>query len=370
VAVYCGEVAFNGKTKAKVDGVGKSIADGFESKIDMGLCHSLNIPKVGSLEYFKMSLDWMQRTYVRYYDGSALPYGPDAFKHMTKPFFSIFRSELFDGDEMPEPEAFNDQPQILWSLFFRAFIFTCLWEGFSAYLSERLEHYQKLLAKRGGAKINADLIRTRKPEEALFESALKSGLLLLQCQEFEDAGDHGLFQQNDKELGVLLTKCKQTDSRINNEDAFVGLGRVMLNLWNKVLIFAEQAKTETDVVSENVHEKLKALLEILKKRPENQEEINVSMKAVWEAYILFNLPGLDLPTHNKTYREFVVHAKNKLVEFTSEDEVVLQKKGTQSNRAEKLKELPDDNTYVYAGIAAIAIGGLAFYFWNKGGKNQ
>jgi hypothetical protein len=382
VGLYCGQVAFYGKAINPHD-LASPISQGFEDKIKIALIHSTNVPKAPSLAYYVVTLEWMQKIYVKFFDGSAMPYGPDSYKHMTIPFFSIFQPQLFQDEDgsnsgAPDPEMFNAQPEELWSLFFRAFLFAALFEGFDAYIKERDAIYQKqYLAQNPTESKNINQIRPRSTLEIRYESAMKSGLLFVQSLDFDDVKDNGLYTQNLKEIVALFKKC---DVRLDNMDSdpSTAIEKILLNLWGKVMSLYNQNKNEPYPAEDNLDSKLQHSLDVV---VDTQAELQSRVKGIWEAYILFNLPNLEFPQQQRPLKDYVRLAKASLVYYLDpapspfiltgptmqeplKESIATEK---ENESASVLKDGHDsDNTMIF-GVAlgaAVLIGGL-FYFMKK-----
>jgi LPXTG-motif cell wall-anchored protein len=385
VGLYCGQVAFYGKSSIHDSG-NTPISAGFEDKISISLVHSTNVPKVPSLDYYIVTLEWMQKIYVKFFDGTAIPYGADAYKHMTLPFFSIFQPQLFQDEDgnsgAPDPEMFNSQPEQLWSLFFRAFLFAALFEGFDAYIKERDALYQKqyLAQNPKGESRNINQIRPRSTLETRYESAMKSGLLFVHSMDFDDVKENGLYDQNNRELSVLFRKC---DIRLDNMGADPGtaIEKILLLLWGKILHLYNQNKNDLYPTEENLESKLQQSLDII---TNHEAELQARVKGVWEAYILFNLPKLEFPQTQTSLKEFVRLAKTNLVFYLDKEPIkfalpvveqsqpavdVVDTEVNNTTPQPVMKEgtaTETDNT-LYLGLAAVGavlLGG-GFYFFMK-----
>jgi hypothetical protein len=389
VALYCGKVGFYPKSIGDLDStsVTPPISQGFEDKIKISLVHSTNVPKAPSLAYYVVTLEWMQKIYVKFFDGTAIPYGADAFKHMTLPFFSIFQPQLFQDEDgnsgAPDPEMFNAQPEELWSLFFRAFLFAALFEGFDAYIKERDAIYQKQYFEQNPTTEtrNINLIRPRSTLEIRYESAMKCGLLLVQSLDFDDVKENGLYVQNSKELVGLLRKC---DIRLDNMDSdTTAVEKTLLILWEKVLNLYSQNKNEPFPTEENLEMKLQHALNVI---TDAQAELQTRVKGVWEAYILFNLPNLEFPQTQRPLKDHVRLAKTSLVYYLDPAPLPLDLSGDKATTLESTTTIKEnltekvshddtpsilrddsDNTVILGVViagAAVLIGGF-YYFMKK-----
>lgn len=320
VGVYSGEVEFIGKpmqTSEKSKDF-KPIAEGFENKINLVLSYSTNTPKPQTLEYYIASLEWMQKTYVKYFDGYALPYGPEAYQHMTAPFFSIFPLSVFD--ETPPLDEFNESPRLLWTLFFRAFLFPILLEGFDAYTKARQLAYNRAMKKHnGGFETALDEIRPRTEEEINVESAIKATFLYIYSQDYEDCKSNGLYRQNEAEIPELFAKCKLDPFDVNsisdeNEGRLAySIESAILQLWDKLVTIYNKSKMDSEIPNEpNLESKLtETQLPIVN----SAADINTRIKCIWEAYICYCFPREDFPIQNKTFKEFVGDAKKTLAYY-------------------------------------------------------
>jgi len=313
VGLYCGQVAFYGKSRVH-DGGLIPISEGFEDKITVSLVHSTNLPKAPSLDYYIVTLEWMQKIYVKFFDGTAIPYGADAYKHMTLPFFSIFQPQLFEDEHgnsgAPDPEMFNEHPEELWSLFFRAFLFAALFEGFDAYLKERDSIYQKkYLAQNPNTTFtsNVNQIRPRTTLEIRQDSAMKSALLFNQSMEFEDVRTNGLYNQNLSEIEGLFRKCEVRLDNVEHDPQ--GVEKALLELWNKIINHYNQNKDAPIPVEANLESKLQDSFSIITNA---QAELQARVKGVWEAYVCYNLPNLAFPQTQTLLKEYVRLAKTSL----------------------------------------------------------
>jgi len=320
IGLYCGQVAFYGKSSIHDSGL-TPIAQGFENEINISLIHSTNIPKAPSLAYYIVTLEWMQKIYVKFFDGTAIPYGADAYKHMTLPFFSIFQPQLFQDEDgnsgAPDPEMFNSQPEELWSLFFRAFLFAALFEGFDAYIKERDALYQRqYLAQHfpNTDSTNIHQIRPRSTLESRHESAMKCGLLFIQSMDFEDVRSNGLYERNRNELSGLFKKC---DIRLDNmEGDPTALEKTLLILWDKILNLYNQNKNDMYPNEESLESKLQQSLDIISN---SQAELQARVKGVWEAYVCYNLPNLAFPQTETPLKDYVRMAKTSLTYYLDKE---------------------------------------------------
>jgi hypothetical protein len=387
VGLYCGKVGFYGKSLVPNDSGLIPISEGFEDKIKISLVHSTNLPKAPSLDYYVVTIEWMQKIYVKFFDGTAIPYGADAYKHMTLPFFSIFQPQLFQDEDgisgAPDPEVFNAQPEELWSLFFRAFLFAALFEGFDAYIKERDANYQKQYLEQNSGNLprNINQIRPRSTLEIRYESAMKCALLFVQSIDFDDVRDNGLYTQNTKELPVLFKKC---DIRLDSMDAdpSTAVEKILLSLWGKVLNLYNQNKNDPYPTEDNLEIKLQHSLDVV---VDTQAELSSRVKGIWEAYILFNLPNLEFPQTQRPLKDYVRLAKASLTHYldpepkpfalpsdqpTTPQGPTKESTTKESNIGETpsiLKEGQDADNTVILGVAlgaAVLIGGF-FYFMKK-----
>jgi len=394
VGLYCGQVAFYGKSILQDGGI-TPIAQGYEDKISISLVHSTNVPKSPSLDYYIVTLEWMQKIYVKFFDGTAIPYGADAYKHMTFPFFSIFQPQLFQDEDgnsgAPDPELFNAHPEELWSLFFRAFLFAALFEGFDAYLKERDAIYRRhYLSTNPTTSRNINQIRPRSSLEIRYESAMKCGLLHIQSLDFDDVKENGLYTRNISELTGLFRKCEI--SLENMDDQGTAVEKALLILWGKILVLFEQNKNGPFPTEEGLEAKLQSSLDIMTNA---QAELQARVKGVWESYICHNLPKLDFPHTQTPLKEYVRLSKSSLIYYLDKEPTVFplptaspnnvmdQNKSTKESGNEKLKEdlsvtdpIPEtilkdgsdkeSESLIYVGLAlTVLIGGGVYYFMKK-----
>jgi len=349
--------------------------------------HSTNVPKAPSLDYYIVTLEWMQKIYVKFFDGTAIPYGADAYKHMTLPFFSIFQPQLFQDEDgnsgAPDPEMFNSHPEELWSLFFRAFLFAALFEGFDAYIKERDALYRKQYLAQNPNNTESrtiNQIRPRSTLETRYESAMKSGLLLVQSMDFDDVKENGLYVQNQKELFGLFKKC---DIRLDSmDDPSTAIEKILLLLWGKTLNLYNQNKNDPYPTEENLESRLQQSVEIITNA---QAELQARVKGVWEAYVCFNLPNLDFPQTQTPLKDYVRFAKTNLVFYLDKEpkpfplptqkssieetpvvDVVDKEAGTTPFPVLKEGTSTESDSILYIGLAvgALLLGG-GFYFLSQ-----